>query len=198
MGKKKSKNPMPKLLPAGSAGSSSGGFFRVAPGSGAVTLAPGVQPEVPKPAVLPGVPTEPAQRLSRGDRKRKAAETAGADWDHMRAPTLTSELKRDLLVVKMRGVLDPKRFYRASDSKKGLPKYFQVGTMIEGAEDGREHKLTRKARKGSILDELLSDDAIRKRAKSQFLKSQAVHAAGRKRTVHNRGPAKRGGGKRHK
>ena len=48
-----------------------------------------------------------------------------------------------------------------------------------------------------MLQELLSDGAIRKRAKTQFLKSQAASMAGKKRTVRNKGPAKRGG-KRHK
>ena len=67
---------------------------------------------------------------------RKSEDTAGASWGHMRAPQLTTELKRDLLLVKMRGALDPKRFYRSSDSGKGLPKYFQVGTIVAGAEDG--------------------------------------------------------------
>ena len=115
----------------------------------------------------------------------------------MSAPALTDDLKRDLLIVKMRGALDPKRFYRSSDSGKGLPKYFQMGTIVEGAEDGRDHRLSKKERKGSMLQELLSDGAIRKRAKTQFLKSQAASMAGKKRTVRNKGPAKRGG-KRHK
>ena len=38
---------------------------------------------------------------------------------------LTEERKADLELLQMRGVLDPKRFYKRSD-KEGLPKYFQV------------------------------------------------------------------------
>ena len=42
----------------------------------------------------------------------------------MPATELTTTLKRDLTLLQMRDVLDPKRHYRAS--AKTLPKYFQV------------------------------------------------------------------------
>ena len=99
----------------------------------------------------------------------------------MAAPQLTKDLKRELLLIKMRGAMDPKRFYRSADDGKALPKYFQMGTIIEGAEDGRVRK-TKKERKGSMLQEVMADSAIRKRAKSQFLKSQEAHMEGRRKT----------------
>lgn len=43
----------------------------------------------------------------------------------MKAPEITSELKNDLKVLKMRASLDPKHFYKKND-RDGLPKYFQV------------------------------------------------------------------------
>jgi hypothetical protein len=49
----------------------------------------------------------------------------GKDWFDMKAPELTEERKNDLMIVKMRDALDPKRFYSAPDLK-GLPKFFQV------------------------------------------------------------------------
>lgn len=45
----------------------------------------------------------------------------------MRPPEMTDEVKRDLEVLQMRNVLDPKRFYKHND-RKTLPKYFQVWT----------------------------------------------------------------------
>jgi Fcf2 pre-rRNA processing len=42
----------------------------------------------------------------------------------MPATEVTPSLKRDLTLLQMRDVLDPKRHYRASAKK--LPKYFQV------------------------------------------------------------------------
>lgn len=47
----------------------------------------------------------------------------------MKAPELTQELKGDLQLLKMRGSLDPKRFYKKND-RDGFPKYFQVGMKM--------------------------------------------------------------------
>lgn len=53
--------------------------------------------------------------------------STGNGWFNMKAPELTQELKGDLKVLKMRGSLDPKRFYKKND-RDGFPKYFQVST----------------------------------------------------------------------
>ena len=81
--------------------------------------------------------------------------------------------------------MDPKRFYRSADDGKALPKYFQMGTIIEGAEDGRVRK-TKKERKGSIMQEIMSDGVIRKRAKSQFNKSQEQNMEGRRKNIRSK------------
>ena len=44
---------------------------------------------------------------------------------------MTDEVKRDLRLLKLRGVMDPKRFYKSADQTK-FPKYFQFGTVAEG------------------------------------------------------------------
>ncbi|KAF3947606.1 hypothetical protein CMV_026284 [Castanea mollissima] len=52
----------------------------------------------------------------------------------------------------------PKRHYKKGDSKsKMLPKYFQIGMVIESASDFFTGRLTRKEREGTIAAELLSD-----------------------------------------
>lgn len=43
----------------------------------------------------------------------------------MPAPEMTTELKNDLKLLRMRNALDPSQHYKASDWKK-LPRYFQV------------------------------------------------------------------------
>lgn len=52
-------------------------------------------------------------------------KTTGDGWFNMKAPEMSQELKGDLQVLKMRGSLDPKRFYKKND-RDGFPKYFQV------------------------------------------------------------------------
>ena len=60
---------------------------------------------------------------TRGGGRRQ--DTAGAKWFNMPAPDITPEIKRDLQLLKLRNVLDPKRFYK-KDTDRKLPKYFQV------------------------------------------------------------------------
>ena len=52
--------------------------------------------------------------------------------------------------------------------KRELPKYFAVGTVVEGAEEGAAGRLTKRQRKQSMLDELMADDRVKARAKNKF------------------------------
>lgn len=56
-------------------------------------------------------------------------KTTGAGWFNMRAPEMTEEIKGDLKALKMRGAMDPKRFYKKND-RDGFPKYFQVSKHL--------------------------------------------------------------------
>lgn len=189
MAKKKKTSAGPPRLEADSSTSATGAYLCVRPGSAVVSLAPAAASQPPPASAL----LHTHAQLGRSGRagstasNKKAVDTAGAAWGHMRAPELTAEAKRELLIVKMRGALDSKRFYRASDNGKGLPKYFQLGTLVEGAEEGVRGRMGKRTRKGSMLQELMTDDAVRKRAKQQFLKSQAEHSAGVKRSARRSG-----------
>ncbi|XP_047310269.1 rRNA-processing protein fcf2-like [Impatiens glandulifera] len=93
--------------------------------------------------------------------RKQVKDTAGKSWFDMPAPTVTPELKKDLQLLKLRGVMDPKRHYKKGDSRsKTLPKYFQVGTVIESSSEFFTGRLTKKERKTTIADELLSDPSL--------------------------------------
>lgn len=64
-----------------------------------------------------------------------APKTAGKQWFDLPAQQMTDETKRDLKLLQLRGTFDPKRFYKSSDHKKGLPKFFQVGTVVSSSAD---------------------------------------------------------------
>lgn len=64
-----------------------------------------------------------------------APQTAGKQWFDLPAQQLTDETRRDLKLLQLRGTFDPKRFYKSSDHKKGLPKFFQIGTVVEAPAD---------------------------------------------------------------
>ncbi|KAK3011949.1 hypothetical protein RJ639_012531 [Escallonia herrerae] len=110
------------------------------------------------------VPPNDPKKLNKLLRKQ-VKDTARKSWFDMPAPTMTPELKKDLQLLKLRGVMDPKRHYKKGDSKsKTLPKYFQasfpVGTVIEGASEFFTGRLTKKERKTTLADELLSDPSL--------------------------------------
>ena len=67
----------------------------------------------------------------------------------------------------MRNYLNPKRFYKANDSKE-LPTRFQFGTIISGQFDRKTEDLTRSERKNTIVESLMSDKRARKYTKRVF------------------------------
>ncbi|XP_031473795.1 rRNA-processing protein fcf2-like [Nymphaea colorata] len=101
------------------------------------------------------VPPKDPKKINKLQRKQ-LKDTTGKKWFEMSAPNITSELKKDLEILKLRSVIDPKRHYKKSDSKT-LPKYFQVGTVVEPVSEYFSSRLTRRQRKATLTDELLSD-----------------------------------------
>lgn len=65
----------------------------------------------------------------------------------------------------MRNYLDPKRFYKNPDK---LGTILHVGTVIEGSAEYKSNRLTRKERKQSILEELMSDNSIKNYTKNKY------------------------------
>jgi len=113
-----------------------------------------------------------AQKMKK--RKRKAKETAGNGWYNLPKTEMTDEVKRDIQVIKMRSVLDPKRFYKRGD--KRISKYFQVGTVVSGAADFYSSRIPKKDRKRSMVDQLLADAEFRRRNKRKYLEIQEQRA----------------------
>lgn len=132
--------------------------------------------------------------------KKQVKDTAGTSWFDMPAATITPELKKDLQLLKLRSAMDPKRHYKKSDAKsKLLPKYFQVGTVVESSTDFFSSRLTKKERKATLADELLSDPNLgqyRKR-KVQEIESQNRPAGNDKWKTRGRRSQKRAKQRRH-
>lgn len=124
------------------------------------------------------VPPVDPLKLNKLARKQKD-NTAGSKWFNLSAPTITPEIKKELQLLKLRGVVDPKRHYKADDSK-GLPKYFQVGTVVGGPADFYSGRLTKKEQKSSLADELLSDSLLTAYRKRKYIEIQDQKQAGGK------------------
>lgn len=115
--------------------------------------------------------TESLKRL-KAQRRKERSLTKGPGWFGMPAPELTEDLKRDLQVLSMRRVLDPKRFYKKNDLKD-LPKYFQVGTVMDSPTDFYHARVPKKDRKQTLVEELLADADFRSFNKKKYQEAMA-------------------------
>ncbi|XP_050022758.1 deoxynucleotidyltransferase terminal-interacting protein 2 [Dermacentor andersoni] len=105
-------------------------------------------------------------------RKEERSKTKGPGWFGLPAPEMTDELKHDLEVLRMRHVLDPKRFYKKNDLKD-LPKYFQVGTVMDSPADFYHARVPKKDRKQTMVEELLADAEFRRFNKKKYSEAMA-------------------------
>lgn len=90
-------------------------------------------------------------------RREENLKTTGPEWFNMQAPELTPELKEDLKALQLKSVIDPSRFYKKSDAKK-LPKFFQVGRIVENITDGKKYRLKKSEVKNRLAEEILEAD----------------------------------------
>ncbi|XP_003740280.1 deoxynucleotidyltransferase terminal-interacting protein 2 [Galendromus occidentalis] len=107
------------------------------------------------------------KKLQKRLRKAEREKTAGDDWYNMTKPELTDEMKKDLELLKMRKVLDTKTFYKKNDIQE-LPKYFEVGTVVDNATDFYSDRIPKRQRKQTLVDELLADEHFKKTNKKKY------------------------------
>lgn len=93
---------------------------------------------------------------------------------------LTPELRRDLQLLKMRNVLDPKRHYKKDNSRNDLPAFSQVGTVIEGATEFYSSRLNKKERKQTILEEVIAQEQDSGRFKRKYEDISKAKTSGKK------------------
>ena len=110
--------------------------------------------------------------------KKKTTETSDERLFNMKQPEMTPEIKRDLQIIKQRSALDPKRHYKKD--KWEIPKFFQMGTIIEGNTEFYSSRLKRKERGKTMVEELLHDDTTKKYFKRKYHEIQQTKTSGRK------------------
>ena len=99
-------------------------------------------------------------------KKLEREKTKGGEWFNMPATEITDEIKNDLEVLKMRGALDPKRFYKKNASNE-LPKYFQVGRYVDNPVEFYNDRGTSKKKK-TLVDELMADAEFQRYNKRKY------------------------------
>jgi len=106
--------------------------------------------------------------------------TAGSDWFNLPRTEMTPELRRDLQLLKMRNVLDPKRHYKKSDAKSDVPAFSQVGAIIEGPTEFYSSRLTKKDRKQTFVEQVLSQEERTGKFKNKYDDILKTKASGKK------------------
>lgn len=126
-------------------------------------------------ADLKPVNTEDLNRMSKKDKQAVKEATSGDKWFNMpRGNAEDPKFKRDLMIIQQRAVLDPKRHYKKD--KWTIPKYFQVGTIVEDKSEFYSARLKKKERQQTLLQEILHDKESTKYFKRKYASIQEEKA----------------------
>ena len=123
--------------------------------------------------VLPSVETEDKRKPYKSDKNDNDWFTLPKPDDNMRR-----EVQRDLLLIKHRAALDPKRHYKKQ--RWEVPERFAIGTIIEDKSEFYSSRMNRKERKSTILETLMGDEASNKYFKRKYNEIQEKSTSGRK------------------
>lgn len=92
---------------------------------------------------------------------------------------MTPELKRDLQLLRMRSVLDPKRHYK-KEGKAKPPEFSQVGTIVEGPTEFFSGRIAKKDRKRTFVEEAMAMERETRRFESKYNDIQTTKRSGKK------------------
>lgn len=116
--------------------------------------------------------------------------TAGPDWFDLPKTELTPQLKRDLQLLRMRSVLDPKRHYKKENGKAQPPDFSQVGTIIEGPTEYFSGRIAKRDRKNNFVEETMAMERETRRFETKYRDIQTTKQSGKK-AFYNKLRAKR-------
>lgn len=81
-------------------------------------------------------------------------------------------------MLRLRGILDPKRRYKGGSSKLPIPKYSHMGSLVEGPGSGRGRAWDNGTR-GSLTEQTMNSEDIQRRLKAKYNAIQAAKQSGR-------------------
>lgn len=111
-----------------------------------------------------------------GAKRAQAAE----DWFTLPKPDgeMLAKAQRDLVLIKHRSALDPKRHYKKDRWK--VPERFAIGTIVENKTEFFSSRMTNKERKSTILESLMSDKDTTGYFKRKYAEIQVKKTSGKK------------------
>ena len=108
-----------------------------------------------KSSALPS--TNPLQANKAAKAASGAQPNAGRDWFDLSRPlVITPEVKVDLKMLSLRAYLGQRTFFKKSNGmKKIVPTFFQMGTVVAGAQDFYSSRLSHAQRSDHYADEFI-------------------------------------------
>ena len=94
--------------------------------------------------------------------------------------TLSTGVKSDLHLLKLRSVLDPQRHYRSEAIRPSVPQFSQLGEIIQGPTEYLSTRLPRKERKRTLVEEVLANEQFTSHFKRKYIETQASKTSGKK------------------
>ncbi|CAD7696741.1 unnamed protein product [Ostreobium quekettii] len=113
----------------------------------------------------------PTLKERQGKSSQKPTE---CDWFSMPPTKPTEQTKQDLTVLSMRSCFGSVGLYK-SEGRKGMPKWFQIGSILDDPTAPPSHRLPKRLRKRSLAEQLLSEDA-REKLQRRFQSIQDTRA----------------------
>lgn len=108
-------------------------------------------------------------------------DNAGAAWNYMpRTNVNDPQIKKDFQILRMRSVIDRKKFWKKENRKDPFPTFSQVGTLVEGPTDHHNGRLTKKERKRTLVEEVLATGESDGKFKDRYMKIQEKKMSGKK------------------
>ena len=107
--------------------------------------------------------------------------TTGKEWYDMPRTKVTDELKKDMQLLRMRSVLDPKRHYKKETVTKQnlIPEFSQMGTVVEGPTEFFTGRISRKDRRETFVEETLAQKDTVSRFKRKYSEILSSKRSGR-------------------
>ncbi|KAI4186444.1 MAG: hypothetical protein L6R41_003491 [Letrouitia leprolyta] len=125
-------------------------------------------------------PPSAAERRSHTPGPKGSKPNAGPEWFHLPRTKLTSDLKRELQLLKMRSTWDSKRHYKGDNQRSLIPEYSQIGTFMEDPAEYYSSRIRKRDRRTSFLEEVLAAEESSSRFKSTYTSIQSFKSSGRR------------------
>lgn len=101
------------------------------------------------------------------NKNKKTKKSASKEWFELPAQEITEDVKTELRVLRLRSAFDPKQFYKKFDDTK-FPSNFQFGRVVESSADYYSSRMTKKERKRTMAEEIMSDPHLAQVRKKRF------------------------------